>query len=396
MKTIKVFSFLLIVTLNLSSNEGLQSGDNLRKHFGNIQSNVAQPLTSDTEFKTVDNSKSFKANLTCNETTKTFLEISYTGLSDISIHVSIDTNLNGVKNKNFTFHNISGVSTNGVVKCSPNTWNNCKYYTWKLSNDNLFLEETNLSGLGGAYCINSSCNSIAATQKINTLDTIGGAISSMFQNSNSKYLITKTLNNGNKIEFYGQNYDDCTNYQDSKPTGSIDSTAITNEQSNNENSVYYSLNKSVENHNQHNFKNDVSQSIEVKKNVSVEGDTSDYTFTYSGKQQNEDGTWSIRNDNAKVNIDFLNPNIKYCEIKFLEENTVVFSDNTTHHSSVGDKQTWNTKIVECTGTNYDVCPIDSTKGELLKNPCGEIDNFAETTSILMAVEEATDDFTCSL
>ena len=106
--------------------------------------------------------------------------------------------------------------------------------------------------------------------------------------------------------------------------------------------------------------------------------------------QNEDGSWSVRNDNAKVNIDFLNPNIKYCEIKYLEENSTVFTDGQTHHSSRGDTKTWKTKIVECTGDDYSICPVDSSKGELLKHPCGEIDNFAEATSILMAIDEAVD------
>jgi len=96
-----------------------------------------------------------------------------------------------------------------------------------------------------------------------------------------------------------------------------------------------------------------------------------------------------------VNINWANPDIKYCEIKFLEENTVVFSDGETHHSSTGDTQTWKTKIIECTGDDYSVCPYDSSKGEMIKHPCGDIDNFAEATSIMMAVDEATDDFTCS-
>ena len=81
---------------------------------------------------------------------------------------------------------------------------------------------------------------------------------------------------------------------------------------------------------------------------------------------------------------------------YLEENSTVFTDGQTHHSSRGDTKTWKTKIVECTGDDYSICPVDSSKGELLKHPCGEIDNFAEATSILMAIDEAVDDFSCSL
>ncbi|NUW29437.1 hypothetical protein [Aliarcobacter butzleri] len=393
----KIF-YLLIFTNLFAANEGIEVGKNLKGHFSNVQTNVAAPLTSNSDFKTVNGSKSFKANLTCNETIKPFLEISYSGTSDITINVSIDTDLNGSKDKIFSFDGVSGVGTNGIIKCSTNSWKNCKYFLWNISNNNLTLSETVLTNLGGPYCINSSCGSLSVNQKINVLDTIGGAISSMYQSSNSNYLITKTQNDGNKIVFYGQNYQDCTNYKEQAPSKShdLDTTNVIASQSKDENSVYYVLNEEVKNQNTNKFDTDVKQTTVIKNSVSVKGDTTDYTFTYSGKTQNEDGSWSTRNDNAKVNIDFLNPNIKYCEIKYLEENSILFSDGQTHHSSSGDTKTWKTKIVECTGNDYSICPVDTSKGEIIKHPCGQIDNFAEATSILMAIDEAVDDFSCSL
>lgn len=393
----KIFCLLVITNL-FAANEGVQTGNNLRNHFSNIQTNVSAPLTSDAEFKTVNGSESFSANLTCNETIKPFLEIDYSGTSDILINVKVDTDLNGTMDKTFAFSGVSGVATNGIIKCSTNSWSNCKYFLWNISNNNLTLQETTLNNLGGPYCINSSCGSLSANQKTNILDTIGGAISSMYQSSNSNYLITRTQNNGNKIVFYGQNYNDCQNFTDEAPSQSqnLDTTNVIASQSNDENSVYYVLNQNVENQNNNNFDSDVNQAVSVKNNVSVEGDTSDYTFTYSGKTQNEDGSWSMRNDDAKVNIDFLNPDIKYCEIKYLETNSTVFSDGETHQSSSGDTETWKTKIVECTGTNYDICPVDTNNGEIIKHPCGDVDNFAEATSILTAINEAVDDFSCSL
>ncbi|MFW3357289.1 hypothetical protein [Aliarcobacter butzleri] len=393
----KIF-YLLIFTNLFAANEGIEVGKNLKGHFSNVQTNVAAPLTSNSDFKTVNGSKSFKANLTCNETIKPFLEISYSGTSDITINVSIDTDLNGSKDKIFSFDGVSGVGTNGIIKCSTNSWKNCKYFLWNISNNNLTLSETVLTNLGGPYCINSSCGSLSVNQKINVLDTIGGAISSMYQSSNSNYLITKTQNDGNKIVFYGQNYQDCTNYKEQAPSKShdLDTTNVIASQSKDENSVYYVLNEEVKNQNTNKFDTDVKQTTVIKNSVSVKGDTTDYTFTYSGKTQNEDGSWSTRNDNAKINIDFLNPNIKYCEIKYLEENSILFSDGQTHHSSSGDTKTWKTKIVECTGNDYSICPVDTSKGEIIKHPCGQIDNFAEATSILMAIDEAVDDFSCSL
>lgn len=389
--------YLLLVSNLIAANEGIETGNNLRSHFsGNFQSNVSAPLTSNADFKTVNSSKSFSANLTCKDTVNPFLEISYSGTSDITINVNIDTDLNGTKDKTFSFSGVSGVGANGVIKCDSNTWNNCKYFLWSLSNNNLTLQESTLSQLGGIYCINSSCENISSTRKSSILDTIGGAISSMYQSSNSNYLITKTKNNGNEIIFFGQNYQNCQNYQGNiNQNQNLDTTNIINTQSNDKSSPYYVLNKSVENQNNNNFDNDVKQTTDVRNSVTVKGNTNDYTFSYTGKQKNEDGSWTTKNSNAKVNIDFLNPNIKYCEIKYLEENTIIFTDGKTHHSSSGDKQTWKTKIVECAGNTYENCPIDSNKGELIKHPCGDIDNFAEATSILTTVSEAANDFSCS-
>ena len=385
----------MLFTYQILANDGIQTGNNLRGHFSNFQSNISTPMTSDTEFKTVDGTKSFKANLTCGEKVNSFLDITYSGSSDITISVKVDTNLDGTKNKSFSFSGVSGVGTNGIIKCNPNTWNNCNYYLWDISSNDLSLQLVNRFDIGGASCINNSCGNTATTNNVNILDTIGGAISSIYQHSNSRYLITKTKNDGNKIEFYGQNYEECQNYQDTRATGSMDATNEIQSQSTDENSVYYTLNSSIENENNNNFDNEVAATVNANVGNSVDGDTSDYTFTYTGKQKDDDGNWVVNNNDAKVNIDWTNLDIKYCEVKFLVEDTEIFSDGETHHSSSGDTQTWKTKIIECTGDDYSVCSYDSSKGEIVKHPCGDIDNFAEATSIMMAVDEATDDFTCS-
>lgn len=402
MKTTKLS--LLLLAIDLIANEGQIIGNDMRQHFsGDFKTNVSNPITSDTQFKTVDGTKNFNANLTCNEQTNSFLDISYTGNSDITVYINIDTNLDGNKNKSFSFSGISGIGTNGVIKCTPNTWNNCTYYLWNLSNDNLSLQSANRYDLGGGYCINSSCGSLAATENTNILDTLGGAVSSLYQNSDTQYLITKTSNDGNTIEFYGQNYEECRNHQQSTSTpaynqiddSSLNTDELLVEQLNDDTSVYYTFNENIENQNENDFDDDMTDIKTARKSVSATGDTSDYTFTYNAKQKDEDGNWVAVNDSGSVNIDFLNPDIKYCEVKYLKENSTVFSDGETHQSSIGNTQVWHTQIKECTGDNYTVCPVDTDKGEIIKHPCGDIDNFAEVTSALMAVEEATDDISCS-
>jgi hypothetical protein len=76
-----LFTLLPLLAYVLFANDGMQTGNNLRGHFNNFQSNVSNPMTSDANFHTVDGSSNFKANLTCSEQTKSFLEITYNGTS---------------------------------------------------------------------------------------------------------------------------------------------------------------------------------------------------------------------------------------------------------------------------------------------------------------------------
>jgi hypothetical protein len=143
-------------------NEGISLGESTRNYFSkNFNSAVKNPLMADTEFKTIDGSKNFKANVSCSDNPRQYINISYSGGSDITINVKIDTDLNGTFDKNFNFSNISGVASNGVAVCNPNSWNECNFFKWKISSNNLFLTNAQLFHLGGLYCINSSCNNIS-------------------------------------------------------------------------------------------------------------------------------------------------------------------------------------------------------------------------------------------
>jgi hypothetical protein len=70
------------------------------------------------------------------------------------------------------------------------------------------------------------------------------------------------------------------------------------------------------------------------------------------------------------------------------------SDGETRHSSIGETDTYKTTIRECTGQNYDICPVDTTR-EVIKSQCGENDDFAEVTSALFALQEMANDISCS-
>jgi hypothetical protein len=55
----------------------------------------------------------------------------------------------------------SGVCANGIITCDAGTFFNCKYYKWVDTGGGFpgFSPATNMSELGGCYCVNKSCGS---------------------------------------------------------------------------------------------------------------------------------------------------------------------------------------------------------------------------------------------
>lgn len=257
----KTILFLVLFILIAEANEGVELGKTTRDYFkNNIDSTIAQPLTSNKEFVTIDGKKNFKANLTCtDDSTHSFLTVSYSGNSDINLNINIDTDLNGDKETSYNFSGISGISANGVVKCEPNTWQNCKYYLWNLTNNQLSLKEATRYDLAGTYCINASCGNLAMNQKSDILNTLGGTISNLYQASSSQYLVTKTENTGSLINFFGQNFKDCTNLKDKGNTpafnvtddSGMDYSSEVLKQSADPLSPYSVLNDNINNQNNH-------------------------------------------------------------------------------------------------------------------------------------------------
>ena len=61
-------------------------------------------MTSDSNFTTMDGKKSFKANLSCGSSTVSFLDVSYTGTSDINVTVKLDKNNKDLASMKFIWY----------------------------------------------------------------------------------------------------------------------------------------------------------------------------------------------------------------------------------------------------------------------------------------------------
>jgi len=376
-------------------NAGQAVGSSTLNHFkGDMSGTINNPLTTNQQLKTVDGSKSGDGKIICGGgNTQEYLSIGYTGTSDITVSVQMDKNLDGTKETSWSFSGISGVCSNGAIKCSSGTWNNCKYYKWSYNGGTLWLNETQPVLVGGCYCINSSCGSLAATQKSSILNDISGAIAPLMSD-NSQYVITKTSNDGQTVKYWGQNYSNCSNSSNSKPTVSLsgddmqyqtDKAALS--QANDDRSAYYILNEGAQNDIplDNKYKTDlINRTTSVKASATNTTGTNNYAYTdsLSGSSINVNGSLLLGSQGEA----------KYCEVEWTKENTDAFLDETNRKNSTTNNQTRYSEIRECTN-DWSVCPVNS--GESVKHQCGAINNFAEVTGALNAVSEAAEDMVCS-
>jgi hypothetical protein len=384
-KTKIVFFFLLAISLFADD-----TGKNTRNYVvKNFTTAIANPMTSDTNFTTMDGKKSFKGNLSCGESTQSFLDVSYIGTSDINATVKFDKNLDGIKESTFSFNGISGVGANGIVICNANSWNNCKYYSFSYDGNTLSLIEKNRLNVGGLYCINSSCGNLSTTNKTDILNSLGGAISSVLSSYHNNYSITKTSNTGNKIEYYGQSLNDCesNNKNSLVPFSETNGDQVLKQKVNSNMSdsiVYNNLTSTSQNYTKTNqYKNTFSDykttNQELNNTLTL---NSDLTFSYSTSKGT--GTGKL------VGTDLKSAN--FCQVTREVKGSDVYSDG-TNKTVTSSTKTYEDEILECTGDNYNICPV--VAGETIKYDCGKINNFAEVTSALSAVQEATNDFSCS-
>ncbi|MBI3803494.1 MAG: hypothetical protein HY282_07000 [Nitrospirae bacterium] len=180
-----------------------------------IRDNASVPLTSGSSpMKTIDNTKSFNAGMSCPSSTK-FLNVlvAPSGTGDLSqVLVGQDTDLDGAVDYSYQPpFPVSGVCANGVVSCTPGQWANCHYYQWTAdSTGRANLQEVSPLSLGGCYCVNNSCGSnLAMTNLPSVLKNIGGGVVGSVQAKNPKLAITDVKVDGLAVSYYGQNEGAC-------------------------------------------------------------------------------------------------------------------------------------------------------------------------------------------
>lgn len=389
------FSLLLLRGEDESWRAGKSAGRSTLNYFkGDMNSTINQPMTTEQELQSLDGSQRGEAKLICSEgKSKEYMSIGYSGSNDIDISVQVDKNLDGIKETSWSYSGISGICSNGVVKCNAGTWSGCEYFIWDFRGERLYLKAVPQNLAGGCYCINQSCGGMAITSKKSILNDLSGAIAPLMSESSS-YIITKSENNGKRVRYWGQDHSNC-NHSDKKPSLSMDGTdmqskteSMTMEQANDKGSAYYVLNQGAGNHVKldDGFKTNLNDRTSSARNTaSNPSGTNDYSYTDSlgGSSIHVNGSLLLGDQEEA----------RYCEVEWEGENTDAFADKTNRKSGTNNNQVGNREIRECVNDWKD-CPLK--EGERIKHACGAIDDFAEVASALNAVSEAVKDMTCSL
>ena len=215
MRNLKFFFFLPLL-LFAQSNQAINTISAL-KNPEYLNRNFARPLTGGGEFRTFDNSKTFRANLECPSSEKAVV-ISFipAGYGEWNISIAADMDFDGQYDRRFSTTQVgirvSGVCTNGIVYCSPpNVWdlNHCRYYKWTVRSGFITLQRTeNRDEVGACICTNYACGQ----NNFPPYRYVVGAVSRVLMNAYPQFLIGRGEWDLATFSYYlyGQDRERCT------------------------------------------------------------------------------------------------------------------------------------------------------------------------------------------
>ena len=177
--------------------------------------NYVTPGMSGQPVSTVDGSKSFTPTLACQKTAnllEVLIQPSATG--DISlVRISRDKDLDGTFDSSLTLPvPVSGICANGVISCSPGTWNQCRSLRWDLdAAKELKLTQVDMPELSACYCVNDSCGSnLVLTNLASVLKDLGGGMVGALTTADPRIGVAEARINGPVIDYVGAQTTACT------------------------------------------------------------------------------------------------------------------------------------------------------------------------------------------
>ena len=173
-----------------------------------ILDNYVTPGLAGQTITTVDSSKAFTPNLACQKSA-TLLELlaQPNGTGDIgTLTISRDKDLDGSFDEALTVPvPASGICANGIISCTPGTWDACRFFRWDTSaTGSLKLSEVELTDLAGCYCVNNSCGSnLVWGNMASVLKDLGGGVVGALTNADARIGIAQASIEGPVIRYTG-------------------------------------------------------------------------------------------------------------------------------------------------------------------------------------------------
>ncbi len=392
-----------------------------KNYFSDFKSNISDPILSDKNATTIDGSKSFRQNISCDKNVSVFVEIDYY-LGDLDspiFKVSTEPDENGRFSEIFNAqYDATGICSNGIIVCPDNVFDEnttCGYYKWEYDNG-LNLKEVEKSTMQDCTCINKSCSNyhkaLSVTDKQVILERVSGAIYAVIAPSKQSKMLNKAVSENGKYVIYGQRMGNCNNFQgDEAIKGNIVATEnfknivdygdkkskIIADENSALNIVNNSAIKTRSNSN-YMFYSETEQMVndaviinkKTKKNTNhILGTT---IFDVNTKLSNSRVGGTVGVNTARLKN--MNKEAYKCVVKIAtNERGKIYTNNTTKQQQTNSQITYKYEARICTNNGTE-CPYSYP--EIIYKRCGNNNgSFERNMAILSSIDEISKDVICT-
>lgn len=180
-----------------------------------ISNNYLTPGLANQPVCTVDNSRSFAPNLACQQSATMLEMLVQPGTTGDITHLSIsrDKDLDGSFDSSLTLPvMVSGICANGIISCSPGSWNQCQSFKWDVGETgDLKLSQVDLPDLAGCYCVNANCGAnLVAGNLPSVLKDLGGGVIGALTTADPRIAVAQASIDGPVIRYVGAHTTACT------------------------------------------------------------------------------------------------------------------------------------------------------------------------------------------
>ncbi|MEM4620802.1 MAG: hypothetical protein QW607_11400, partial [Desulfurococcaceae archaeon] len=359
----------------------------LFQNRNNLQSNFVSPLMGQGQLKSLGGNNTFNVSAINCGSSSYFLEIVMQPLpsGDVNFIIVYDQNNDGKMDTTLRIEGVSGVCTNGIVRCHPGTWSGCQYFVIDYRDRKIVFDITaRPSELGGCVCFNNFCgDQIAIKRKDKILSLFGTAIGNAIQRRDPKFMISSAGIEDLIIRYYGQNVDNCR----APLTGAEQAQSIPNSFQSSE-----TLNMSWQ------YSSIIKEDSNVINTSRLESITS--SLQYSSGVAIYDDVRLEKNVYKKYSEQKIYLNLgeegeycpKMCKVRVKDDVLEVGRSGPINQLNVsfGDGK-WREEFREC---RDDVCVIDAENEEIIEN-CNCVNSFEEAIIALQLIRQIGQDLVCT-